>query len=178
MHEPKLQGKSHDIPKRLIWEAWLRVQENGGAAGPDGVTIEQFAGRLHDNLYKLWNRMSSGSYFPGPVRAAARWKSRKTGAESGSSEFPRRRHSAALSSDPLGFVIVTHPFHPLNGQRLEILYAKRRGADTVFVCAGGFSGQMTLPQAWTDRGEPPLGRRLSAEGLAALGAATRALQGR
>jgi len=69
MHEPKLQGKSHDIPKRLIWEAWLRVQENGGAAGPDGVTIEQFAGRLHDNLYKLWNRMSSGSYFPGPVRA-------------------------------------------------------------------------------------------------------------
>ena len=91
---------------------------------------------------------------------------------------PRRRHSAALSSDPLGFVIVTHPFHPLNGQRLEILYAKRRGADTVFVCAGGFSGQMTLPQAWTDRREPPGSGRLSAEGLAALGAATRALQGR
>jgi hypothetical protein len=55
----------------------------------------------------------------------------------------------------LGFVIVTHPFHPLNGQRLEILYAKRRGADTVFVCTGGFSGQMTLPESWTDRGEPP-----------------------
>jgi len=69
VHEPKLQGKSHDIPKRLVWEAWLRVQENGGAAGPDGVTTGQFAGRLHDNLYKLWNRMSSGSYFPGPVRA-------------------------------------------------------------------------------------------------------------
>ena len=68
----------------------------------------------------------------------------------------------------MGFVIVTHPFHPLNGQRLEILYAKRRGADTVFVCAGGFSGQMTLPQAWTDRGEPPGTGRLSAEGLAAL----------
>ncbi len=92
--------------------------------------------------------------------------------------YPRRRHSAALSSDPLGFVIVTHPFHPLNGQRLEILYAKRRGADTVFVCAGGVSGQMTLPQAWTDRREPPGSGRLSAEGLAALGAATRALQGR
>jgi hypothetical protein len=55
------------------------------------------------------------------------------------------------------------------------LYAKRRGADTVFVCAGGVSGQITLPQSWTDRGEPPLGRRLSAEGLAA---ATRVLQGR
>ncbi len=91
------------------------------------------------------------------------------------SVFPRRRHSAASSSGPLGFVIVTHPFHPLNGQRLEILYARRRGADMVFVCAGGFSGQITLPQAWTDRGEPPLGRRLSAVGLAA---ATRVLQGR
>ena len=61
-------------------------------------------------------------------------------------------------------MIVTHPFHPLNGQRLEVLYSKRRGADTVFVCAGGVSGQITLPQAWTDRGEPPLARRLSAEG--------------
>ena len=69
------------------------------------------------------------------------------------SACPRRRHSAALSSDPSGFVIVAHPFHPLNGQRLEVLYAKRRGADTVFVCAGGVSGQITLPQAWTDRGE-------------------------
>jgi RNA-directed DNA polymerase len=69
MRESKLQGKSFDIPKRLVWEAWLRVQENGGAAGPDGVSIAQFAGCAQDNLYKLWNRMSSGSYFPGPVRA-------------------------------------------------------------------------------------------------------------
>src|SRR5580658_7897556 len=69
MHEPGLQGKSHDIPKGLVWDAWLRVKENGGAAGPDGVTIEQFQGKVRDNLYKLWNRMSSGSYFPGPVRA-------------------------------------------------------------------------------------------------------------
>jgi group II intron reverse transcriptase/maturase len=64
-----LQGKSHDIPKRLIWVAWLKVKSNGGAAGADGVTIEQFESRLVDNLYRLWNRMSSGSYFPGPVRA-------------------------------------------------------------------------------------------------------------
>src|SRR4249920_3146815 len=87
----------------------------------------------------------------------------------GRSASRRSRHSAALSNGPLGFVIVTHPFHPLNGQRLEILYAKRRGPDTVFVCAGGVSGQITLPQAWTDRGEPPGTGRLSAEGLAALG---------
>jgi len=94
------------------------------------------------------------------------------------SEFRRRRHSAASSSDPSGFVVVTHPFHPLRGQRLEVLYAKRRGADTVFVCSGGVSGQITLPLAWTDRGDLPLPRRLSAEGLAAAGALTRALRGR
>jgi RNA-directed DNA polymerase len=69
MSEPLLQGKSHDIPKQLIWAAWLKVKSNGGAAGADGVTIEQFEERVKDNLYRLWNRMSSGSYFPGPVRA-------------------------------------------------------------------------------------------------------------
>ena len=118
----------------------------------------------------------SGTYFPPPVMAVEIPKPHGGGTRI--LGVPRRRHSAALSSDPLGFVIVAHPFHPLNGQRLEILYAKRRGADTVFVCAGGFSGQVALPQAWTDRGEPPRTGRLSAEGLAALGAATRAVQGR
>jgi RNA-directed DNA polymerase len=67
--EPRLQGKSHDVPKQLIWAAWLKVKSNGGAAGADGVTIEQFEERVKDNLYRLWNRMASGSYFPGPVRA-------------------------------------------------------------------------------------------------------------
>jgi RNA-directed DNA polymerase len=67
--EPKLQGKTYDISKQLVWDAWLKVKRNGGAAGADGVTIEQFEGNLKGNLYKLWNRMSSGSYFPGPVRA-------------------------------------------------------------------------------------------------------------
>ena len=69
MSEPRLQGKSHDVPKQLIWAAWLKVKSNGGAAGADGVTIEQFEERVKDNLYRLWNRMASGSYFPGPVRA-------------------------------------------------------------------------------------------------------------
>jgi RNA-directed DNA polymerase len=69
MSEPRLQGKSYDIPKRLIWDAWVKVRSKGGAAGADGVTIEQFEARLKDNLFKLWNRMASGSYFPGPVRA-------------------------------------------------------------------------------------------------------------
>ena len=74
MSEPKLQGKSHDIPKKLVWSAWLKVKENGGAAGVDGVTIGQFEERLKENLYRLWNRMSSGSYFPG---RSARWRYRR-----------------------------------------------------------------------------------------------------
>ena len=69
MSQPGLTGKSHGIPKRLIWDAWLKVKGNGGAAGVDGVTIERFEQDLGNNLYRLWNRMSSGSYFPGPVRA-------------------------------------------------------------------------------------------------------------
>src|ERR1035437_6091894 len=89
-------------------------------------------------------------------------------AERESSGCRRRRHSAASSSDPSGFVVVTHPFHPLNGQRLEVLYAKRRAAEMVFVCSGGFSGQITLPESWTDRGDPPSSCRLSADGLAGL----------
>jgi hypothetical protein len=80
-----------------------------------------------------------------------------------------------LSSDDLGFVVVTHPFHPLIGQRLEVLYVKRRAGDTVFVCSGGVGGQITVPQAWTDRGEPAAEHRLSMAGLAALAAVTRAL---
>ena len=90
----------------------------------------------------------------------------------------RRRHSAAPSSDPSGFVVVTHPFHPLSGQRLEVLFAKRRDDNVVFVCAGGVYGSITLPQAWTDRGELPLAHRLSIEGLAALDTLVRAISGR
>jgi Family of unknown function (DUF5372) len=71
-----------------------------------------------------------------------------------------------------------HPFHPLRGQRLEVLYVKRRAGDTVFVCSGGVGGQITLPQAWTDRGEPPVVHRLSAGRLAELGTVARNLQGR
>lgn len=69
MSQPGMSGKSHEIPKQLIWDAWLKVKGNGGAAGADGVTIEQFEHNLENSLYRLWSQMSSGSYFPGPVRA-------------------------------------------------------------------------------------------------------------
>jgi retron-type reverse transcriptase len=58
-----------EIPKQLVWDACLKVKENGGAPGPDGVTVEQFEANVKDRLYVLWNRMSSGSYLPGPVGA-------------------------------------------------------------------------------------------------------------
>ena len=60
--------KPFDISKRDVWEAFKRVKANRGAAGVDGQTITDFEADLSSNLYKLWNRMSSGSYFPSPVR--------------------------------------------------------------------------------------------------------------
>jgi RNA-directed DNA polymerase len=62
-------GKSFDISKRAVWEAWEKVRANKGAPGVDGVSIEDFEKDLRNNLFKVWNRMSSGSYFPPPVRA-------------------------------------------------------------------------------------------------------------
>lgn len=69
MSGSKLKGKSFDIRKRLVFEAWERVRANAGAPGVDAVSVAEFASKERGNLYKLWNRMSSGSYFPGPVRA-------------------------------------------------------------------------------------------------------------
>jgi len=60
--------KPFSIAKRDVWEAYKRVRANRGAGGVDGQTIEEFEKDLSNNLYKLWNRMSSGSYFPAPVR--------------------------------------------------------------------------------------------------------------
>jgi group II intron reverse transcriptase/maturase len=62
------RAKPFCIPKRAVWEAYQRVRANHGAAGVDGQTIEEFEEDLKDNLYKLWNRMSSGSYIAPPVR--------------------------------------------------------------------------------------------------------------
>src|ERR1700682_1349643 len=61
------EAKPFCIPKRAVWEAYKRVKENHGAAGVDGQTIEDFEGDLSGNLYRIWNRMTSGSYFPPPV---------------------------------------------------------------------------------------------------------------
>ena len=62
------EAKPFKIPKRLVWEAYQRVRANRGAAGVDGVSLAAFEKDLKGNLYKVWNRMSSGSYYPPPVR--------------------------------------------------------------------------------------------------------------
>src|SRR5712672_1642756 len=62
------KAKPFDIPKREVWEAFKRVKANQGAAGVDRQSIADFEADLSNNLYKLWNRLSSGSYFPPPVR--------------------------------------------------------------------------------------------------------------
>ena len=62
-------NKPFHIEKRWVYEAYLAIRSNGKAAGVDGQTLEQFEADLAGNLYKIWNRMSSGTYFPPPVRA-------------------------------------------------------------------------------------------------------------
>jgi group II intron reverse transcriptase/maturase len=62
------QTKPFCISKKQVWEAYLKVKANKGAAGINNETIEEFEENLKDNLYKVWNRMSSGSYFPPPVK--------------------------------------------------------------------------------------------------------------
>ncbi len=64
MHE----SKSHPITKRMVWEAFKKVKRNKGSAGVDEISIQMFESNHKRNLYKLWNRMTSGSYFPPPVK--------------------------------------------------------------------------------------------------------------
>lgn len=63
------KSKPYEIPKILVLEAYKRVKRNKGSAGIDGIDFEDFEENFKDNLYKIWNRMSSGSYFPSPVLA-------------------------------------------------------------------------------------------------------------
>ena len=69
MNELKSPEKSFEISKWEVWEAWEKVKANRGAPGVDGCSVEEFESDLKNNLYRVWNRMSSGSYFPPPVRA-------------------------------------------------------------------------------------------------------------
>jgi RNA-directed DNA polymerase len=59
---------SYSISKHLVYAAWLKVKANDGAAGADNISLEMFENNLKNELYKLWNRMSSGSYMAPPVK--------------------------------------------------------------------------------------------------------------
>jgi len=65
------KAKSFGISKNIVWDAYKRVKANKGSAGVDKVSMTEYEKRLKDNLYKIWNRMSSGTYFPPPVKAVA-----------------------------------------------------------------------------------------------------------
>jgi len=67
--EPLNVAKPFAIPKQLVWQAYLEVKSKGGAAGVDHESLEDFERDLKNNLYRIWNRMSSGSYVPPPVKA-------------------------------------------------------------------------------------------------------------
>ena len=95
--------KPFDISKHDVVRAWKLVKANKGAAGVDGETIEQFESDLKGNLYKLWNRMSSGSYFPPPVKTVAIPK--KSGGE--------RKLGIPTVSDRVAQVVVKLHFEPL-----------------------------------------------------------------
>src|SRR5688572_9898948 len=69
MNVQKPKVKPFAISKKLIFEAYEKVKANKGAAGVDKQSIAEFEENLKDNLYMLWNRMSSGCYFPPPIRA-------------------------------------------------------------------------------------------------------------
>ena len=96
------EAKPFGISKRAVWEAYCKVKENRGAAGVDGQSLEDFERDLKNNLYKLWNRMASGSYFPPPVLAV---------------EIPKagggeRRLGIPTVSDRIAQMVVKRAFEP------------------------------------------------------------------
>jgi RNA-directed DNA polymerase len=96
-------AKPFTIPKKLVMDAFLAVKSNAGSAGIDKQSIEDFERNLKDNLYKLWNRMSSGSYFPPPVKAVPIPK--KSGGE--------RILGVPTVSDRIGQMVVKMMFEPI-----------------------------------------------------------------
>jgi RNA-directed DNA polymerase len=78
--QPELSDKPFAIPKQAVVEAFRKVRANQGGPGVDGCTIEEYESDLRNRLYVTWNRMSSGSYFPPPVKAVAVPKCPFTGA--------------------------------------------------------------------------------------------------
>ena len=97
------EAKPFAIAKSLVWEAYKDVKANRGAAGVDGQSLQQFEQRLGPNLYRIWNRLSSGSYFPPAVKGVAIPK--KSGGE--------RILGIPTVSDRIAQTVVKNIFEPL-----------------------------------------------------------------
>ena len=96
----------------------------------------------------------------------------------GPSAYRRSAHSARPSNTDSGTLVVTHPFHPLTGRRLRILFERRRASGRLYVCEGvAEANSVTLVEDWTDRGEPPAQRVLTYERLAELVKTMSAIRG-
>jgi Family of unknown function (DUF5372) len=156
-----------------VARAYRLVEANAGAAGVDKESIERFAKDLKNNLYKIWNRMSSGSYFPPPVRAVPIPKRMADNAFLACRQSAHSAQSSYINSDS---IVVTHPFHPLTKRRLRILFERRRAGGRVYICECG-ERTVTLAEDWTNRGEPPAPRPLTYERLADLHKALSAIKG-
>jgi len=110
--------KPFAIPKQLVMDAFKAVKANAGSAGVDGQSIEEFESNLKDNLYKIWNRMSSGTYFPSAVKAVAIPK--KSGGE--------RLLGVPTVADRVAQMVVKLTFEPaVEGVFLEDSYGYRPG---------------------------------------------------
>ena len=173
---PKPEDKSFAIPKQLVWEAWRQVKANKGAPGVDGQDLDEFEADLEgqplqdlesDEFRDLASRRRSGRS-RSPSRTA-------TGSEC--SACRRSSHTAVSSNELLGSLVVTHPFHPLFGQRLEVLYVRREAAGRMYVCDGGDGRNVKLDEAATDRGPVPAERPLTFEVLVEVAVVIAALGG-
>jgi hypothetical protein len=150
MGELKPLGKPFGISKWEVQDAWEKVKANKGAPGVDEVTLGEFEADLKNNLYKIWNRMSSGSYFPSSVK---QWKyGNRMDRVPGFSGCRRNPQTARWRKDrevPESFVTVTHPLHPLCGQRLRVLFERKLPSGLAVSCEGGPLGSVMLPLSWT-----------------------------
>ncbi len=95
---------------------------------------------------------------------------------SGSSVCPRLAHNPGSHRTSSGSLVVTHPFHPLKGQRLNILFERKRPEGRLYVCEGGPLGTLGLPAGWTSLSEPAAERPLTIEVLVELAALVTALK--
>src|SRR5260370_28334656 len=126
------EAKPFSITRQEVWEAYKRVKANKGAAGVDEESITDFEKRLKKNLYKIWNRMTSGSYFPPPVRMVkipkANGGERKLGIPTVSDRIAqmemKRRNETGV--DPL-FHPHFYGYRPWKSALEEVGQARRRG---------------------------------------------------